>query len=56
VNVIDNLFFANLTDDRIKAIDMVHDFILCQDGTFNSCNISFDEADNNLFIDYFCTS
>jgi len=53
LNDIYNLFFAS----SIKTIDMVHELILCIDGTFRwyLCNDSFDKTDS-LCINNLCNS
>ena len=56
VNSINNMYFASLSDDTINTIHMVHELIMCRDGSFNLCNDSFDKTDTNLFIDCLSTS
>jgi len=47
VNVIDNLFFAILTDNAIITIEMVRELIVYS--TFNLCKDLFDRTDINLY-------
>ena len=42
----------SLSDDTINTFHMVHELIMCRDGSFSLCNDFFDKT---KFIDNLCT-
>ena len=49
-------FASFYDDDKINTIHIVHELLMCRNGSFDLCNDSFEKTDINLFIDYLCTS